>query len=453
MTKINRRDFLKVAGTGAVAAGVVVACGDKKTANKITGGSINLDGPEEMPLRKCGEDEVSLLGYGCMRWQMKKDENGKDIIDQDSVNELVDYAFKHGINYFDSAPVYLQGQSEEATAKALSRYPRDSYFIATKLSNQRSQHPTFEDSVAMYKQSLKYYNTDHIDYYLLHNLSGYDAFKRRFLDNGVLEYLFKEKEAGHIRNLGFSFHGPQSGFDEMMKVQDEYHFDFIQIQMNYTDWTHADSSNTNADYMYEELDKRQVPIVIMEPLLGGSLASVPKNVTTEMKTREPKMSVASWAFRFVGSYPRVLCVLSGMTYRENLQDNLKTYLHFKPLTDEEKAFLESMAGVIKSYPLVGCTSCQYCMPCPYGINIPDIFRYYNTMVNEGAAPQSQDQENYRKLRRDYLTKYNKAIPTLRQADHCIECRQCEPHCPQHIRIPQQLQRIDRYVENLKQDKL
>jgi len=454
MSKISRRQFIKTAGVGTLAASAVVACGDKKTANKITSSvSSETQGPEEMPLRSCGEDKVSLLGYGCMRWQMIKDENGNDIIDQDSVNELVDYAISHGVNYFDSAPVYLQGQSEQAAGKALSRYPRESYYIATKLSNMRSANPTFEEGVAMYKQSLKNYNTDYIDYYLLHYLGDYATFKRRIEDNGLMEYFLKERELGHIKKLGFSFHGLQPGFDELMQVHDKYHFDFVQIQMNYADWTHASGNNTNAEYLYNELDKRELPIVIMEPLLGGSLASVPQNVTKEMKTREPDKSVASWAFRFVGSYPRVLTVLSGMTYMEHLQDNLETFLHFKPLNDEEKQFLQDMAGVIKNYPLVGCTGCQYCMPCPYGINIPAIFKHYNSCVNTGLIAESKEQENFKKLKKAYLTSYDKAIEGIRQADHCIGCNHCVAACPQRIRIPQELQRIDQYVEKLKQETL
>lgn len=456
MEKINRREFLKKAGVGAVAAGAVVACNSPKAANKINGGTIDVDGPEQMPYREFGGDKVSVLGYGCMRWQMKKDENGNDIVDQDSVNELVDYAMAHGINYFDSAPVYLQGQSEEATAKALSRYPRESYYVATKLSNHRGGLQTYEAGVNMYKQSLKYYNTDYIDYYLLHNIANYAAFKTRFLDNGILDFLLEQKAQGHIRKLGFSFHGDRKGFDELLEQLDKYKFDFVQIQMNYVDWTHAEANGargtTNADYMYEQLSKRGVPIVIMEPLLGGALASVPQNVTKQMKSREPKMTVASWAFRFCATHPGVMTVLSGMTYKEHLEDNLKSILHFKPLNDEELEFLESAAGIIKSYPLVPCTGCAYCMPCPYGIDIPTIFKHYNKNVNEGTIAESEAQKDFKKLKKAYLTSYDKAVESIRQADHCIGCRKCMEHCPQSIQIPSELQRIDKYVEALKQEK-
>ena len=220
------------------------------------------------------------------------------------------------------------------------------------------------------------------------------------------------------------------------------------------DWQHADGvRNVNAEYLYDSLDKRELPIVVMEPLLGGRLASVPENVTYHMKQREPDLSIASWAFRFVGSYPRILTILSGMTYREHLEDNLKTFMGFKPLTEEEIEFLKDMAGIMATYPTVNCTHCNYCMPCPFGIDIPEIFAHYNKHVNEGTVAQNSEQANYKKLRKEYLLSYDKAIPTLRQADHCIGCGSCLSHCPQSIDIPRELHRIDRYIEQLKQNKL
>ena len=449
---MERRDFIKISGAGALALGAAaVGCTPKKTAAPAE------EGPEEMVYREnpVNGDKVSLLGFGCMRWPMVE-KDGKRVIDQEAVNEMVDYALEHGINYFDTSPAYLMGQSEMAAGIALSRHPRDSYYIATKLSNFNNQTP--EASIQMYRDSFEQLKTDYFDYYLLHAIGsgGVEAFRQRYVQNGMMEFLTKEREAGRIRNLGFSFHGSPSEFDSLIGLHDsgEYHWDFVQIEMNFVDWNHADGKrNANASYLYEELDKRGIPIVIMEPLLGGRLANVPDAIATQMKEREPDKSVASWAFRFCGTHPRVLCTLSGMTNMDPLLDNVKTFTHFKPLTDEELDFLERMATQMMEYPTVNCTDCKYCMPCPWGIDIPGIFKHYNTSVTEGRYPQTKEQKDYQKLKRAYLVSYNRAIPTLRQAEHCIHCGECLSHCPQSIPIPRELQRINRYIEKLKQDTL
>lgn len=454
---MKRRDFIKISGAAALTA----ACAprDARSESGMTKkGSGMTDGPEQMVYREnpLNGDKVSLLGFGCMRWPMIKDADGKDVIDQDTVNEMVDYAIEHGINYFDTSPAYLQGQSEKAAGIALSRHPRESYYIATKLSNFGDQSP--EASLQMYRNSFKQLKTDYFDYYLLHSIGrgGKDAFEQRYVKNGMLDFLRKEKAEGRIRNLGFSFHGAKHEFDYFMELFDsgEMLWDFVQIEMNYVDWTHADGvRNVNADYLYAKLDKRGLPIVIMEPLLGGRLANVPEGISRQMKEREPLMSIASWAFRFCGTYPRVLCALSGMTNMDPLVDNIKTFTHFKPLTEEELTFLEQMAVQMKEYPLVNCTDCKYCMPCPWGIDIPGTFQHYNRAVTEGTYAQSTAQKDYAKLKKAYLVSYDRAVPSVRQADHCISCGECLSHCPQSIAIPGQLRRIARYIEDLKQDLL
>ena len=394
-------------------------------------------------------DKVSILGYGCMRWPMRKGENGRDVLDQEKINELVDYAVAHGVNYFDTAPVYCQGNSERATGIALSRIPRDKYFIATKMSN--FSNFSRENSIKMYNRSFEMLQVDTIDYYLLHNL-GNDirSFEARFIDNGILDFLVEERKKGKIRNLGWSFHGRKEIFDHILAYHEKVHWDFIQIQMNYSDWQNARGNNVNAEYLYAELEKRNIPVVIMEPLLGGRLSNVPNHISARLQEQEPERSVASWAFRFCGSYPGVLTALSGMTYEEHLQDNIRTYAPFVPLTDEQKQFLFETAELMLQYPTIPCNDCKYCMPCPYGLDIPAILLHYNKCVNEGNLSRSSQDENFRKARRAFLVGYDRAVEKERQADRCVGCKQCNEHCPQRIDIPRQMRRIDKYIEDLKQ---
>ncbi|NDV65015.1 aldo/keto reductase [Bacteroides sp. 224] len=453
---INRREFLKIVGIStATTTAALYGCSPKGEP----GGAYNASAPvptDKMTYRTFPKikDKVSLLGYGCMRWPTIPSPNGKgDIVDQETVNELVDYAIAHGVNYFDTSPVYVQGLSEKATGIALKRHPREKIFIATKLSNFRDH--SRESGLAMYRKSMEDLQTDYIDYYLLHSLGngGAEAFKQRYVDNGLLEFLLKEREAGRIRKLGFSFHGTIEGFDYLLTLHDEIHWDFVQIQLNYADWKHATGRNVNADYLYSELTKRDIPSIIMEPLLGGRLSKVPDHIITRLKQRNPEGSVASWAFRFAGSPEHVLTVLSGMTYMEHLQDNIRTYSPLVPLTDDDKDFLEETAQLMLKYPTIPCNDCKYCMPCPYGIDIPAVLLHYNKCVNEGNTPKSKEDDNYKKARRAFLVGYDRSVPKLRQANHCIGCKKCMPTCPQKINIVRELQRIDKFVEQLKQETL
>ena len=454
---ISRRDFLKIVGISTAASTAVLAgCGPKGDASSGSAaqGEIPTD---KMTMRvnpKTGE-KVSLLGYGCMRWPtLEAPEKGGNVIDQDAVNRLIDYAMAHGVNYYDTSPVYVQGWSERSTGIALKRHPRDKFFIATKLSNFSNY--TRENSIAMYERSFKELQVDYIDYYLLHSVGngGSDTFRARYIDNGMIDFLMKEREAGRIRNLGFSYHGSRETFDEVLALHDKVHWDFVQIQLNYLDWRYgASKKNVNADYLYAELEKRHIPAIIMEPLLGGRLSKVPEHIVTRLKSRAPEASVASWAFRFAGTFPGVLTVLSGMTYMEHLQDNLRTYSPLVPVTREEFDFLQETADLMKQYPTIPCNDCQYCMPCPYGIDIPGILLHYNKCVNEGNLPTTSATADYRRARRAFLVGYDRSVPRLRQASHCIGCRQCVEHCPQAIDIPEELHRIDRYVEQLKQETL
>ena len=276
----------------------------------------------------------------------------------------------------------------------------------------------------MYQNSMKQLQVDYIDYYLLHAVGGgMDEFNQRYVNNGMMDYLLEERKAGRIRNLGFSFHGYKNVFDEVLAMHNKYHWDFVQIELNYLDWNYADeinSRNVDASYLYEEVHKLGIPSVIMEPLLGGRLANLPQYLAAEMRQRATNRSVASWAFRYAGTPEGVLTVLSGMTYMEHLKDNLLSYCPLVPLTKNEQRYLDkNVAERIVGLENIPCNDCKYCMPCPYGIDIPAIFVHYNKCKNEGSLPIDQGDENYRKLRRQYLIGLDRKVPRLRQADHCI----------------------------------
>lgn len=465
---ISRRDFLKILGVGAATAATASLASCKNDENQQNGPVEIQKGAMTYRTNPKTGDKISLLGYGMMRLPVVESEapkgaSGRETsapIDQEMVNKLVDYAIEYGVNYFDTSPAYCQGRSEKATGIALARHDRSKFFIATKLSNFSPDTWSRKASIEMFQNSLKELQVDYIDYLLLHGVGmgedGMDVYRKRYVDNGILDYLLEQREKGIIKNLGFSYHGDVKVFDYLLENHDKYKWDFVQIEMNYLDWHFADEineRNTDAVYLYGELEKRNIPAVIMEPLLGGRLSNVPDNIVKMMKEREPQKSVASWAFRFCGSFTNVLTSLSGMTYMEHLQDNLANHCPMKPLTQEELDFLQEVAKKIYDLKTIPCNECQYCMPCPYGLDIPAIFSHYNKCIKEGNLAKSHDESDFKKMRKAYLVGYDRSVPKLRQADHCVHCGECVSHCPQRINIPEQMQRVDEYVEKLKQETL
>ena len=461
---MDRRKFLKIFGGSALTtAAVMTGCKSKKETKAVEEYKQQVEPPTDQMTYRTNpttKDKVSLLGYGMMRLptiEGNAARESKAEIDQEQVNRLVDYAIEHGVNYFDTSPVYCQGLSERSTGIALSRHKRSEYFVATKLSNFNPATQSREESIKMYRDSFKELQVSYIDYYLLHSVGGggMEAFSKRYLDNGMLDFCVEERKAGRIRNLGFSYHGDIEVFDWLLSMHDKYHWDFVQIELNYLDWDFADEinqRNTDARYLYGELQKRGIPSVIMEPLLGGRLANLPQYLVTQLKERAPEKSAASWAFRYAGTPEGVLTVLSGMTYMEHLKDNLLSYCPLEPLTQDEMTFLDrDIAKKIVGLENIPCNDCKYCMPCPYGIDIPAIFVHYNKCKNEGSLPNNHEAPEYRKLRRNYLIGVDRTVPRMRQADHCIGCGQCESHCPQNIRIPRELHKISDFIEQLKRD--
>ena len=435
---ISRRQFLKSLGFGSA----LMAMGPLSSMTAA------VRRPDEIPtsdqrmtyrVQNGTGEAISLLGFGMMRLPRE----------QEDVDRLVDYAIAHGINYFDTAPMYGGGHNEEVTGLTLSRYPRDKYYVATKMSNQNPSLWPFEKSKEMYENSFRKLRVDYIDYYLLHSIGGggVENLKGRFIDNGLLDFLLKEREAGRIRHLGFSYHGNVAAFDYLLDHNDEYHWDFVQIQMNYLDWRHAGrrgrrGGDADAEYLYGRLEKLGIQCVIMEPIRGGGLANVNEDIKAQLAAVHPDDSPARWAFRWVGSHPNVLTALSGMNRMEHLEENVQTFSPLQPCTPAEDELLARIADQMAGFPTIGCTTCAYCMPCPYGVDIPGNFAFYNDAVTKGMLPLPESTSpDFAERQRAYTEAYRQAIPELKRATACQDCGECLSKCPQQIRIPNQMTRL------------
>jgi predicted aldo/keto reductase-like oxidoreductase len=436
---MSRREFLRRLGLGTGSAMALMAMEPLNALARQNKESI--ENRMTYRVQHGSGNQVSLLGFGMMRLPN----------DQDEVNSLVDYAIEHGVNYFDTAPMYMRGRSEVLTGNALARHPRDKFFIATKMSNQRDNLWDFDEAVNMYRQSFQRLRVDYIDYYLLHSIGGggVDTLRKRFLDNGLLDFLLKEREAGRIKHLGFSYHGDVSAFDWLLDHNDDYHFDFVQIQMNFLDWRHA-SLNTSgwrkdadAEYLYGKCEKLGIQCVVMEPLRGGAFGNMAQELTDQLKAMRPDDSTARWAFRWVGSHPNILTTLSGMNQMDHLVENIQTFSPLEVCTEAENQLLANIADQMMGFPTIPCTTCEYCMPCPYGVNIPGNFAYYNKAVNDHLLPLPEPTAaDYAERQKQFIEGYRQALPdgdTWARA--CQDCEECLSKCPQQIRIPNQLSRI------------
>jgi predicted aldo/keto reductase-like oxidoreductase len=439
--EMSRREFLQRLGIGAGSAMAMMALVPFGAMAKRLEDTALEEGTNGMTYRTqngTGE-QISLLGFGMMRLPNNQDE----------VNQLVDYAIEHGVNYFDTAPMYMGGQSEVLTGNALARHPREKYYVATKMSNQNRRLWDFDDSKRMYEQSFERLKVDHIDYYLLHSIGGgMETLEGRFLNNGMLEFLLKEREAGRIKHLGFSYHGDVRDFDWLLDRQDEYEWDFVQIQMNFLDWRHASMRggrrvDADAEYLYGKCEKMGVQCVVMEPLRGGAFGRMASELTDQLKAVHPDDSTARWAFRWVGSHPNILTTLSGMNRMEHLEENVKTFSPLEPCTDQENELLAEIADQMSGYPTIPCTACEYCMPCPFGVNIPGNFSYYNEAVNSHLLPlPDKSATDYAERKEQFIAGYRKALPDAATwASKCRDCEVCLSKCPQQIRIPNQMARI------------
>ena len=345
----------------------------------------------------------SLLGYGCMRFPVKDDH-----IDVPAAEELVDYAYRHGVNYFDTAYRYHGGESETFIGQALSKYPRDSFYLATKLPNWMLEKP--EDIARIFEDQLARCQVEYFDFYLIHALSkpSWDRMEQL----GVYDALLKYKQEGKIRRLGFSFHDKPEVLEEICSA---HPFDFVQIQCNYFDWDYQDAKT-----QYEIVERHGMGCIIMEPVRGGMLAKLDPDSCEILRQAEPNRSIASWAIRFAASLPNVITVLSGMTEMEQVKDNLATMDPFQPLNDSERAVLDHALQVFKEKKTIPCTKCRYCVEqCPQSIQIPEIIASMNALAFSG------DRNGFK----DFLSKLEN------KPSACISCGACEDICPQHIEIP------------------
>jgi len=368
---------------------------------------------------------ISQLGMGNMRLPT----NEAGTIDQARAREIIEYAYDHGVNYFDTAFRYHNGESETFVGSVLKQYPRDSFLLASKLPGHMMSYENGKlgfkgylsnfhvDSIAeIFEEQLQKCQVEYFDFYLLHNVceTSFDFYTNEEL--GVVRYLLEQKKAGRIRHLGFSSHGRPETIEKFIETYDC--FEFCQIQLNYLDATLQEAKKK-----YDILTAHNIPVIVMEPVRGGKLADLGEAHNAQLKAARPDDSVASWAFRYLQGLPNVQIVLSGMTTLEQLQDNLKTFASPAPLSGAEQAILDSIVGDLLE--LVPCTACRYCCEeCPQGLNIPKLIALYNEMKNGSNAvnfvQNGSEDEN---------------------PSRCIGCGACVNICPQGIQVPEIMEKL------------
>ena len=360
----------------------------------------------------------SRLGYGGMRFPVLRETGA---IDEEKAKELIDRAIRGGITYFDTAWPYHDGESEPFLGRILSAYPRESYCLATKLPCWMVE--SREQAREILEQQLERLQTPYVDFYLLHNLNRKTWDKMVQLD--ILSLLEEYQAAGTLRRIGFSFHDSYPVFEEILRYRA---WDFCQIQLNYMDTEHQ------AGLRGLELARSlSVPVVVMEPVKGGSLAQLPEEVAKPLREADPQATPSRWAMRWVASQPGVAVVLSGMTTMEQLEDNLAAFSPLRPLSGEEQNLMEETARRLRARLNNGCTGCRYCLPCPSGVNIPGSFQVWNNMAVY---------QNKRLTKRAWSN-----LEAEERPDRCVGCGRCETLCPQQIPIREHLAQITGQVEH------
>jgi predicted aldo/keto reductase-like oxidoreductase len=366
------------------------------------------------------EENPSLLGFGCMRFP--KIHPDKPDIDEPLAEKMMDEAYQSGVNYFDTAYPYHQGLSEKFVGRVLKKYPRESFYLATKMPGWELKN--VDDAKRIFQEQLDNLQTTYVDYYLCHALSkkGFEIYK----EPGIMDFLYDMKAKGKIKHLGFSFHDTPDVLDNIIHT---YEWDFVQLQLNYLDWDFQDAKK-----QYQIVKDYGVPIIVMEPVRGGTLANLSKESSAILKAAKPDKSLASWAIRYAASKEQVMVVLSGMSNLEQTRDNIHTLTHFEPISQEEQDVIDHALKVFLENETIPCTNCKYCMPCPEGVDIPQVFKIYNQYALNHWEQQ-------------FIRNYENLDPEKR-AENCIACGICMEHCPQGIEIPARMEDIRQLYEKL-----
>ena len=447
---VSRRTFLKILGAGAAAAAVgafarreeIIAFLDKDKAAEEAGETMGRVATHHYaPLGR----DLSMLGFGCMRLPQKADGS----IDEELAEKMVDFAFRHGINYFDTAWFYHGGKSEAFIGRVLKKYPRESFVLTDKMPT-----PILQDlaqAKEIFQTQLDRCQVTYFDNYLLHTLSSREQFDEQYVKGGILDYLRQEKRQGRIKALGFSFHGDVPFFHYLL---DNYQWDCCMIQLNYLDWNEsgeAPSGSRQAGDLYRKAREKNVPLFVMEPVKGGNLAHLSSRAESILKEQDPDASMASWALRWVGSLDGVVTMNSGMSSLEQVLDNVRTMIDFKPLSTAEARAIQRSLGKTVDSAGIPCTYCRYCDPCPYGVNIASVFQVYNRYGEplgiDLAHPDSATSEQKVK----FLAHYKNNLEREQRAAHCSAFGACLPRCPQHIAIPKNIRAIDDLIQKYGRD--